>query len=113
MRKFMVVCAALSLLSACATPNGSSPANGTTTGTGSSGTGTSASASGNATATKQAYIQALTCIKGKSTTADQRAAIDANIAAVNMVPDSTWAAVSASMTVSYNAWLQAIGGACN
>lgn len=111
MRKFLAVCVSMLLLTACGpAPN----ANGTGTGTGTdTGTGTGANASGNATASKSAYIAALTCIKNKTPDANQKAAIDANIAAVNAVPDTTWAAVSASLTVSYSAWLQAIGGSCN
>lgn len=113
MRKLIAIAAVLSLLAACG-PNpaaGNNPAgsNGTGTGTGTdtpTGTGTASGA-----LTKQVYLNFLNCIKAK-VPADAQAAINANIAAVNAVPDSTWAQVSASLTTQYQVWLNAYGSAC-
>lgn len=109
MRKFLTVCVSMLLLTACGpTPNAGTTGNGTNT-----GTGGNASATANATASKSAYIAALTCIKNKTADASQKNLIDIQIAAVNAVPESSWAAMSASVTAQYNVWLQAVGGSCN
>lgn len=107
MRNFIALCATLVLVSACGTPT---PGPGNTTGTNGSTTGATTASS--ATASKQAYIQALNCIKTNTTDADVRTAIDTNLNVVAAIPDVAWASASASATTSLNAWLQAANGAC-
>ncbi len=106
MRNFIALCATLVLVSACGTPTG--PVN--PTGTNGSTTGTTTASS--AIASKQAYIQALTCIKTNTTDAAVRTAIDTNLNVVAAIPDVAWASASASATTGLNAWLQAANGAC-
>jgi len=104
---------AMLTLSACPAPNAAD--SGTNTDSGSNG-----SASGNANVgaganlqasslTKAQYIQILTCAKGKNPAA--AAAFDAQINAVNAIPDSTWAVVAAQ--AQFQASLnQAVAAAC-
>jgi hypothetical protein len=120
--RYIVSAVALSLLlvgcgpapSGTPTPDASgSPA----TANGANGSGATAGGSttvgaGGALATKQAYINFLTCLKTQPAYASASAGIDAQIAAINQVPDTTWAQVSASYNAVYQGYMAALGTAC-
>ena len=121
MSKLMILGSALLALSltACG-PNpagsGTTTGNGTTTGTGTTpGTGTATGGTSIAAviSTKASYIAFLNCVKEKHTKPEDKASVEAAIANLNNVPDSTWAifsaTLSASVQASYGAQLAACG----
>ena len=89
-----------------------SPSSGNTTGGNASAGGSTTVGAGGALATKQAYINFLNCLKTQPAYASASAGIDAQIAAINQVPDSTWAQVSASYNAVYQGYMAALGTAC-
>jgi hypothetical protein len=65
-------------------------------------------------ASKATYIAFLNCAKGKSEiSADAKAAIDTQIAALNLVPDSTWAVISAQYSAALQTSYAAALASCN
>jgi hypothetical protein len=110
-----LLCLALSL-SACPTtgvPGGANtPADGSSTGnntnTGGS-TGGNASVGGSASISKAQYVQMLQCLASKNT--QMTAVVNAQIAAINAIPESSWATVAAN--AEYQAYIQqASAAAC-
>lgn len=124
MSKFMMLGSALLALSlmACGpnpagsgTTPGTGANTGTTTGTGSNtGSGSSATGTASIMASKATYIAFLNCAKSKSElSADAKAAIDTQIAALNLVPDSTWATISANYSASLQTTYAAALASCS
>ena len=112
MKKIALISVALMALVAC----------GPSTGTGATlpgaGAGLGTDGGGNVSvdsflSSKQAYITFLNCVKGKAATADDKADIDKAIAAMEMVPDSTWAIVSSTYAAGAQVWAKAYGAACS
>lgn len=104
MRKFMLfgsLMLALGLSACGPNPAGTGTGTGTDTGTGTgTGTGTSVGAGASVVSTKAAYIGFLNCVKAKYPV-EAQASLDAAIAAVNAIPDATWAQASVALTANY------------
>lgn len=110
-----LLCLALSL-SACPTtgvPGGANtPAEGSTTDNNNNSgaaAGGNASVGGSASISKAQYVQMLQCLATKNT--EMSAVINAQIAAVNAIPEASWAAVAAN--AEYQTYIQqATAAAC-
>ena len=108
-----LLCLALSL-SACPSteiPGGAnSPEEGSATNNNSgTTTGGNASVGGSVSISKAQYVQMLQCLATKNT--QMAAVVNAQIAAINAIPEASWAAVSAN--AEYQTYLQqATAAAC-
>lgn len=116
MKKLALLSAALMILAACG-PNLSGTGLGANLPGSGQGSDVSPGAGGNVSvdsflSSKQAYITFLNCIKTKATTAEDKADVDKAIASINLIPDSSWAVVSASYSAGAQVWAQAYGAAC-